>query len=348
MKAITFQDVERVTHEEVSDPTIESQHDAIVKVELAGVCGSDLHVYHGREQGLDAGTVLGHEFVGEIQAVGRAVRRFEPGDRIVSPFTTSCGACFYCRRGLTARCSRGQLFGWREDGRGLHGAQAEYVRVPLADSTLVEVPEGLSAEAALLAGDVLSTGFFAAKSGEIEPGDFVVVLGCGPVGLMAALSSRLLGAERVLACDRIPERLALAADLKAEPLPLDGPSSLEIVTQATEGRGADVVIEAVGSQNATRLAVDLVRPGGVVSVVGVHTEPNFTFSPVLAYDKNLTYKIGRCSARYYMDTTLQLLTRERPPVTNIISHRLPLSEGSQAYRLFADRAEGCTKAVLVP
>jgi len=348
LKAIIFQDIESVSHEDVSDPVIESQHDAIVRVEMAGVCGSDLHVFHGRERGLDPGTVLGHEFVGEIQDVGRSVSRFRPGDRIVSPFTTSCGSCFYCRRGLTARCSAGQLFGWREAGRGLHGAQAEYVRVPLADSTLVRVPEGLNAEAALLAGDVLSTGFFAAKSGQIESGDLVVVLGCGPVGLMAALSARLLGAERVLACDRVAERLALAATFGAESLPLDAGSPLEIVAEATNGRGADVVIEAVGSQDASRLAVDMVRPGGVVSVVGVHTESNFAFSPVLAYDKNLTYKIGRCSARHYMDKTLQLLTRERPPVTSIISHRLPLGEGSHAYRIFADRAEGCTKAILLP
>lgn len=319
-----------------------------MRVDLAGVCGSDLHVYHGRETGLDEATVMGHEFVGEIVAVGREVARYRPGDRVVSPFTTNCGDCFYCLEGLTARCLRGQLFGWRESGRGLHGAQAEYVRVPLADTTLVAVPEEVTAEEALLAGDVFSTGLFAATAGEVGPGDVVAVLGCGPVGLMAALSARLLGATRVLALDRIEERLALARQFGVEAFNFENQSPNKIVAEATESRGADVVLEAVGTQKASRLAVDLVRPGGVVSVVGVHTEPSFDFSPVLAYDKNLTYRIGRCSARIFLDRTLTLLSSKSPPISKIISHRLPLAEGEHAYRIFANRTDGCTKAVLIP
>ncbi len=348
LKAITFQGIEEVGYQTTTDPTIESEADAIVRVDLAGVCGSDLHVYHGRETGLDEETILGHEFVGQIEAVGQKVARFKPGDRVVSPFTTNCGDCFYCLEGLTARCVRGQLFGWREAGQGLHGAQAQYVRVPLADTTLVAIPEEVTPEEALLAGDVFSTGFFAATAGEVGPGDVVAVLGCGPVGLMAALSARLLGAERVFALDRIEERLALARDFGVEAVNFENQSPKDVVAEATESRGADVVLEAVGSQKASRLAVDLVRPGGVVSVVGVHTEPSFDFSPVLAYDKNLTYRIGRCSARHFLDRTLELLSSNKPPISRIISHRLPLADGAHAYRIFANRTEGCTKAVLIP
>ena len=348
MKAITFQDVETLGFEEVAEPTIEAPSDAVVRVERAGVCGSDLHVYHGREAGLDPGTVMGHEFVGEVVAVGREIDTLALGQRVVSPFTTSCGTCFFCRRGLTARCDQGELFGWRQAGCGLHGAQAEYVRVPLASSTLVPIPDGIDPEAALLAGDVLSTGFFAAESGRVGPGDVTVVLGCGPVGLMASLSARLLGAERVLAFDRVQERLDLAADFGAEPHELDSTPPSAIVAAVTEGRGADVILEAVGSPGALQLAVDLVRPGGIVSVVGVHTTPRFDLSPIAAYDKNLTLKIGRCSARYYLDRTLEILARDHPPVERIISHRLPLSDGSKAYRIFSSRSEGCTKALLIP
>ena len=348
MKAITFQGIERVSFQRAPEPTIEATGDAVVKVHLAGVCGSDLHVYHGRESGLDLETIMGHEFVGEILAVGSEVTRFKSGDRVVCPFTTSCGECFFCQRGLTARCVQGELFGWREQGRGLHGAQAELVRVPFADTTLVAIPESVTPEEALLAGDVFSTGYFGATAGEVGPGKVVVVLGCGPVGLMAALAARLLGAERIIAFDRITERLALAELFGAEVYNFETHPPHEIVAEATEARGSDVVLEAVGSQTASRLAVDLVRPGGIVSVVGVHTEPSFAFSPILAYDKNLTFKIGRCSARHFLDITLGLISKENVPITRIISHRLPLADGSRAYRIFADRAEGCTKAVLIP
>ena len=348
MKSIVFEGIEQVACRESEEPKIESSRDALVRVQIAGVCGSDLHIYHGRESGLDEQTIMGHEFVGEIVAVGKEVNRYAVGDLVVSPFTTSCGSCFFCQRGLTARCQKGELFGWREKGLGLHGAQAEYVRVPLADSTLVEIPPQVEPEIALLAGDVLSTGYFAAIRGEVGGGDTVVVLGCGPVGLMSALSAIYLGAERVLAFDRVDARLALAGDFGAEAYNLENQPPAEVVAAATSGRGADVVIEAVGSQDASRTAVDLVRPGGIVSVVGVHTEPTFTFSPVLAYDKNLTYRIGRCPARAMMEATLEMISDETLPLDRVISHRLPLADGPEAYRLFAARLEGCTKAVLLP
>lgn len=347
MRALTFHGVGDVRYETVPEPRIEAPGDALVRVRLAGLCGSDLHVYHGRETGLDAGTVLGHELVGEVVAVGEAVRRFAPGDAVVSPFTTSCGECFYCRRGLTARCQRGQLFGWVEQGRGLHGAQAEQVRVPLADSTLLPVPAEVPPELALLAGDVLSTGLFAAGQAGVAAGEVVAVVGCGPVGLMAVVAAREREAERVFAVDRVPERLALAARLGAEPLSLAAEPATA-VGEATQGRGADAVLEMVGSPAATRLAVDLVRPGGTVAAAGVHTETAFAFSPSEAYEKNLTYRTGRCPARAWAERALAVISSARHDLAAVVTHRLPLAEGPRAYELFARRLDGCVKVVLEP
>ncbi len=314
---------------------------------MAAVCGSDLHVYRGHETGLDAGTVMGHEFLGEVVDLGPEVSGLVPGDRVVSPFTTSCGSCFFCRCGLTARCTRGALFGWVENGVGLHGSQADYVRVPLADTTLVKVPGDVEGELALLAGDVLATGFFCAESAGAGPGDAVVVLGCGPVGIMAIVGSHELGADVVYAVDGVAERLEMAKSFGAVPIELaDEP--VERVRGVTEGRGADAVLEAVGSREATRLAVDLVRAGGTIAAVGVHTEESFAFSPVEAYDKNLTYKAGRCPVRPRIERMLELVASGRYDLGRIISHRMPLSEGVRAYEIFDQKLEGCTKVVLRP
>lgn len=351
MKAVIFEGVRRVAWATVPDPRLLEAGDAIVRVRAAAVCGSDLHVYRGLEAGLDHGTVMGHELAGEVVEAGPGVARFRPGDRVVSPFTTSCGGCFYCRQGLTARCARGQLFGWVQEGRGLHGVQAEYVRVPLADSTLVAVPGGpgeIPPEEALLAGDVLATGWFGAESAGAGPGRVAAVVGCGPVGLMAAVAARELGAERVFAVDSLPDRLALAGLWGAEPIDFLQEDPLDRIREATEGRGADAVVEAVGTPQASRLAFDLVRPGGTLAAVGVHTEPHLAFAPGEAYDKNLTYRAGRCPARAYMDRLLPLLRSGKYAFGALISHRLPLEEGPRGYDLFDRRVEGCTKVVLVP
>ena len=180
MKAITFQGIQSLAYEDIPDPGLLDSTDAIIRVTAAGICGSDLHPYFGREQGLDVGTVMGHELLGEVVEIGSDVRRFSIGDIGVAPFTTNCGSCFFCRSGLTARCETGQLFGWIENGVGLHGTQAEFVRVPMADSTLVVVPDGLDEGVALLAGDILSTAAFGAELAGVQTGDLVVVVGCGP------------------------------------------------------------------------------------------------------------------------------------------------------------------------
>lgn len=348
MRAITFQGIESVAVEEVPEPSIEDPGDVVLEIELAGICGSDLHVFHGREVGLDRGTVLGHEYVGRVLEVGSAVESLRQGDRVVGPFTTSCGACFYCRSGLTCRCTRGQLFGWREDGHGLHGAHAERLRVPLADSTLLAVDDSLPAAEVLLVGDVLATGFYSAELGGVDAQSVVAVVGCGPVGLMAVLAARERDARRIYAFDRLAERLDLAERLGARPVDVERNDVLDPVRQATDGRGVDVVLEAVGSAAATRLAVDLLRPGGTIAAIGVHTEPHLAFSPGEAYDKNLTYRAGRCPARRYTERLVELVRRGDYDLGSLISHRLPLDAGVEAYDLFARRLEGCTKVVLSP
>jgi len=291
---------------------------------------------------------MGHEFLGTVLEVGAEVQRIRPGERVVSPFSASCGTCFFCARGLTSRCVASQLIGWVEKGRGLHGGQAELVRVPLADGTLVPVPAGVKDEAALLTGDVLSTGFHAAENGGVVRGDLVVVLGCGPVGLCAVLGARALGARRVLAVDSVPERLELAQRFGALPVELVGAHVLERVRAESEGRGADVVLEVVGSSAASRLAYELVRVGGTISAPGVHNEPTFPFSPGALYDKNLTYKAGRAPARALMERMLAWLARTPVDVAGMVSHRLPLAEGARGYEIFDQKRERCTKVLLRP
>ncbi len=349
MKGITFEGVQTVHFSQLPDPEIIQPGDAVVRVSLAGVCGSDLHVFHGREKGCDCGTVMGHEFVGEIVETGREVRRFRMGDQVFSPFTTSCGACFYCKIGLTARCEKGKLYGWRENGQGLHGGQAELVRVPMADTTLIHLTSDLSPEQGLLLGDIFSTGYFCADMAGIsrESAMTCAVVGCGPVGLMAILGAIDLGAACVFALDTIPERLAKATAFGAIPINVTAPDFQQTLREATAGRGVDAALEAVGSPAALRLAVDLVRPGGTVSSVGVHTSEHFPFSPVEAYNKNLTYRIGRCPARFYAEKLIREGAVQRLDIASVITHRYALADGAEAYRVFDQKVDDCLKAVLV-
>jgi len=347
MQALTFYAPGNVVMATVPRPTVIHPRDVVVEVELTAICGSDLHPYRGSEVGLDAGTILGHEFLGRVVETGSAVITLA-GERVVSAFSTSCGSCFYCRRDLTGRCERGNLLGWVENGVGLDGSQAEYVRVPLADTTLHRVPDalGLSA-AALFAGDILSTGIYAAASGGVGPGDAIAVVGSGPVGLMSVVAAVEAGAETVWAIDSIDERLELAAGFGAVPVSLDE-DPMEVILGSTGGRGVDVVLEAVGSPEASRLAYGLIRPGGVIAAAGVHTEAGFAFSPGEAYDKNLTYRAGRCSAAAYMPRAFEIGLSNRYRLEAIVSHEMSLAEAPRGYEMFDRKLEKCTKVLLRP
>ncbi len=345
MRALTLHGTEDLRHERVDDPSIGSPTDVIVRVELSAICGSDLHPYFGRESGYDPGTIPGHEFVGEVVEVGRDVKLFAIGERVHAPFTTSCGVCDPCRSGLTSRCVRGALFGWRQSGQGLHGGQAELVLVPLAESTLLPIPEGIDEVEALLLGDVLSTGFYASEQAAVAPGSAVAVVGCGPVGLMAVVSAIELGAERVVAIDPVEERRAAAERFGADSR---SPDEVEELLAETRGAGFLSVIEAVGSPAAAALAFRLTRAGGVLSTVGVHTSSTFAFSPVEAYDRNLTLRIGRCPARALMERLVPLVRSRRFDLASVVTDRVALSDGPAAYRAFAKRRAGTLKFVLEP
>ncbi|CAG8559412.1 3063_t:CDS:2 [Ambispora leptoticha] len=352
MEAVTYQEPYAIVVRRVPLPELIEPTDVIVKVIVSGLCGSDLHVYRGHQEGLDKGTIMGHEFVGIVDKKGLDVKNFEIGDRVLSPFTTNCGECFYCIRGVTCRCEKGKLYGWIVNGDGIHGAQTEYVRVPLADSTLVKCPEEISNIEALLAGDVLSTGLFCAENGignlsviEREQ-SVIVVLGCGPVGLMSIVSATYLGAKNVLAVDNIDERLQLAKEYGAKTvINFSSEDVYEKIKSVTDTRGADVVLEVVGNNKALELAFKIIRPAGIISSVGVHTSKVFPFSPKNGYDKNLTYKSGRCPVRHMINKSLPLLVTKKYNVEKIVSHRFKLRDAVHGYTIFEKKLEGCIKVI---
>lgn len=346
MKALTFHGKHDVRFETVRDPEIVQPTDVIVRVKLCAICGSDLHIYHEHEKGIDPGTAMGHEFMGEIVDAGKNVHGLKNHDLVMSPFSTSCGQCFYCLHGLTSRCVQSQLFGWAAQGAGLQGGQAQFVRVPLAGSTLIKIPEGIAQEQALLLGDIIPTGYFCALQAEIKPERTYCVIGCGPVGLMTIIGARELGAEKIFAIDTNEERLAMAARFGATPLNNASENAAVIVRGATENRGADAVMEAVGNAATGKLAYTLVRPGGIISMVGVCTDASMPFSPVEAYNKNLTFKVGRCPARHLMPRLIPLLQSGKYDFTSIITHRMSLDQGAHGYDIFANKKDHCLKVVL--
>ena len=352
MRALVLDGVRQVGYRtDLPWPAIRTRDDAVVSVRCAGLCGSDLHPYEGREP-VRFGVVPGHEAVGEVVAVGDGVRRFTPGDRVVVPFTTSCGACWACHSGLSSRCSQGSLFGYGRpdapDAPALHGAQAELLRVPLADGTLVAVPDGMRDETALLLADNFPTGWYAAERADAATAGLVAVVGLGAVGLCAVAAAFAQGAEAVLAVDPVEERRALAAALGATAVPPDDAVRV-LATLADAGRAA-AVVEAAGTAAAQALAFSLVRPGGTLSVIAVQTAQRLAFTPVDAYDRNLTVRFGRAPVRSLLDRILPLLDRGlEVPVDTIVTHPdIPLEQGPEVYRRFAARERGLVKGIFRP
>lgn len=336
--------------DDLPDPVVEGPGDAVVRVTRAGLCGSDLHPWAGREPFLP-GVVPGHEAVGEVVARGAAVTTIEVGDRVVVPFTTSCGDCSRCRRGLSARCVRSQLLGWgAPDGSiRLDGCQAEAVRVPDADGTLLRVAAGLDDATAVLLADNLPTGWFAARRVDVRADDPVVVLGCGAVGLCTIVSLHAHGARPVVAADPVAGRRDRAARLGARACT---PEELAtVVADTTGGEGAAGVVDAAGTAASFETARRLLRPGGTLQVVAVPTRARLGLPPTAAYDANITVRFGRAPVRSLLPdvVTAVLDGRLRVPTTQLVTEPpLPLEEGPDAYRRAADPGDGVGKLLFAP
>jgi threonine dehydrogenase-like Zn-dependent dehydrogenase len=350
MKAITFHGVGDVRVDDVADPKIVDSDDVVLRITTSAVCGSDLHQYHGRGGGLVAtGAVMGHEFMGVVEEVGPAIRSLRPGDRVVAPFSVSCGRCEWCQRRLPTQCTTTgrAVFGGRF-GTIFPGGQAERIRVPFADHLCEKLPAGMSDEDALFLGDILSTGYCCAENGGIRPGDTVAVFGAGPVGLLAVQSAQLFGPARVFAVDRVDYRLALARELGAEPVDLERGDPAEQLRALTGGWGPDVVLECVGHETPFTQAIQAVRAGGVVSSVGVYVEPTMGFPAREAFFKDLTLKMGICNARNYIAPLMKLVALGKLRPARIITHTMPLKDGPRGYAIFDRKEDRAVKVLLKP
>ncbi|MGZ5297152.1 MAG: zinc-binding dehydrogenase, partial [Actinomycetota bacterium] len=310
------------------------------------ICGSDLHLFHGKAP-IEPGDVLGHEAVGIVDAVGADVERFSPGERVVVAFNIACGACWFCRRGETQLCDDFRNLGAGAFGGSLAGAQATHVRIPAADVNLLGVPDEVDDERALFVGDILTTGVYAASIAEIEPGSVVAVIGAGPVGFFCIQAARALGAGKVFAIDLEPGRLQLAASVGAVPVNARERHPASALAEATDGRGADVVLEAVGTPSAFESAVNVVRRGGRVVVVGVYAGESVELQLGVYWARALTLRFsGICPVHAWWKRAMDEVIGGRIVPSPLISHRLPLEDAAKGYALF-DRREA-TKVVLVP
>lgn len=347
MRAVIYQDVGRLTVEDVPRPSILEPGDALLRVTTTAICGSDLHVLNGRIPGMLPGGIIGHEFVGVLEEVGPEVSRFAAGDRALASFTVPCGRCWFCRRSLFNRCPDNRVFGYGVFLGDLDGGQAEYVRIPQADLALHRVDDALGDEQALFAGDILSTGYDCAVEGHIQAGDSVVVQGCGPVGLFAVQSARTFGPGQLFAVDTVDSRLEMAEQFGAIPVDAKAVHVPTWIQDATGGRGADVVLECVGALPAFDQAVDTVRAGGRISVMGVYSEPEHTIPMSLIFTKGVEVKFcGTANVLARWDHVLDLTRSGEVDPTAIISHRLNLSDALRGYELF--EAREAMKVVLTP
>jgi 2-desacetyl-2-hydroxyethyl bacteriochlorophyllide A dehydrogenase len=344
VKAVTFQAPGEVRVDEVPDPELTGSDEAIVRVEATGVCGSDLHIYHGRVA-IEPGFVIGHEYVGTVVAVGDDVSAVAEGDRVLGTYCTACGECFFCRRGDFHKCDRGRVFGHGEVLGSLQGAQAELVLVPNADLTLRRIPEGMSDDVALFAGDVMGTGYHAVVETGVEPGSSVAVLGLGPVGLCAVQAAFAEGAAQVIAIDTVDDRLAMAESFGASAVHLTEQDPRAAVKEATGGRGVDATIDAVGHPDALDLACRLTRKAGTVSVTGVYAERTEVHMGVV-WIKALTLKTGHANVIKHLDPVLERLTSGALDPSPLVTHHMSLDEAPQAYETY-DRREAL-KIVLRP
>lgn len=344
MKALVYHGAKNIKLEDVPVPKIIKNDDAIIRVTTSTICGTDVHIEAGGLPEVKEGRIIGHEFVGEIVELGPNVNDFKVGDRVAVSCVTQCGECFYCVRGDYSHCVDGSwIFGYMIDG-----CQAEYVRVPHANMGLHKIPEGLSEEDVLFVGDILSTGYFGAERGKIQPGDTVAVMGCGPVGMCAMTSARLWGPSQIIAVDTNQARLEVAlkeglADIAINPLK---ENAAEKIRELTEGRGADVTIEAVGIKPTYEMAIDAVRAGGNVSLIGVFEEAQELPLNKL-WIKNINISMGLVNANRIPEL-LKLIKAGKINTNFLITHRAPLNDILEGYDIFANKKDNCLKWIITP
>ena len=389
MRAICWHGKSDVRVDTVPDPKIEDPRDAIVRITSTCICGSDLHLYDGYMPTMEAGDVLGHEPMGVVEEVGKSVTKLKPGDRVVVPFTISCGTCWFCERQLYSLCDNsnpnaeiarkamGQspagLFGYSHMLGAYPGGQAEYLRVPYADVGPVVIPDGIPDEKVVFLSDIFPTGYMAAEQAQIEPGDVVAIWGCGPVAQFAIRSAWMLGAGRVVAIDRVPERLKMAQDGKAETINFEEKDVYDTLMEMTKGRGPDRCIDAVGAEahaggsidavvdkakasvglatdrpHTLREAIMCCRKGGTVSIPGVYIGFPDKIPMGAAMNKALTFKMGQTHVQKYKEKLLKTIIDGQIDPSFVITHEVPLEKGPEMYKTFRDKKDHCIKVVLKP
>lgn len=389
MKALAWHGKGDIRCESVPDPTIEDPNDVVIKVTACAICGSDLHIYGGIIPQMKSGDVLGHENMGEVVEVGSEVKNLKVGDRVVVPFTIGCGQCFFCTNGYFSACERtnpdhrkaamlwgnapGGLFGYSHLLGGYAGGQAEYLRVPFADVGPIKVPNGLTDEQVLFLSDIFPTGYMAADFCDLKGGETVAIWGCGPVGQFAIRSAFMLGAERVIAIDTVPERLAMARAAGAETLDFKEDDIYEAIMDRTNGRGADAVIDAVGTEadstasadsmldriktavylgtdrpHVLRQAIHCCRNFGTVSIVGVYGGFLDKIPMGSAINRGLTFKMAQTPVQRYLPLLMERIEKGEIDPSFVITHTAPLEKGPELYKTFRDKEDGCIKVVLKP
>jgi threonine dehydrogenase-like Zn-dependent dehydrogenase len=389
VKALIWHGKNDLRCESVPDPQIEHSRDAIIKVTACAICGSDLHIFDGVIPQMKSGDILGHETMGEVVEVGTDNKALKVGDRVVVPFTIACGECFFCQRGYYSGCERTNpdhekaaklwgnspagLFGYSHLLGGYAGGQAEYLRVPYADVGPMKVPAGLSDEQVLFLSDIFPTGYMGAEFCNIQGGETIAIWGCGPVGQFAIKSAFLLGAERVIAIDTVPERLQLARESGAETLDFMKDDIYDRIMELTKGRGADACIDAVGTEPETMASADSVldrlnvatfmgtdrphvlrqaihccRNFGVVSLIGVYGGFVDKIPMGSAINRGLTFRMAQTPVQHYMPKLLKRIENGEIDPSFVITHRATLEEGPELYKTFRAKEDGCIKVVMTP
>jgi 2-desacetyl-2-hydroxyethyl bacteriochlorophyllide A dehydrogenase len=344
MRAVTFNAPGEVLVKDVPEPEIADRGDAIVRIEATGVCGSDLHIYHGRVQ-IEPGFTIGHEYVGTVLATGEGVHDVQVGDRVLGCFQTACGRCYFCRRGWFHKCDSSRTFGHGAALGSLQGTQAEQALIPNADLVLRKIPAGMSDEVALFAGDVMGTGYHAVADSNLRAGDVAAVLGLGPVGLCAVQAARAAGAAHVIAIDSVAERLAMAESFGAMPVHLTEGDPRGLARELTAGRGVDVCIDAVGHPQAFDLALRLTRKCGTVQAVGVYVERAEVHMGLL-WIKSLHLCAGHANVIAHVDRVMAMMSAGLLDPGPLVTHHMGLEEAPEAYALY-DRREAL-KIMLTP